>query len=310
MLDAQARSYFDFKRYLLCTRVYVEQQNVAALGGGAAGAASGAGSSKKQVCACPLARQQRRTRTPSAALVEDGVALRDQSVAPVLLSPLSQAGGSDEAPLVFTRPEDEFLHRHCAWSFTFPVEGRPVTKDGLLAYRLVMQVRRGGQESSEAASLCCLAAREATLLPGRGAAGCVQVDADKVPAARAELDRVVGNMAVGGVALAATATAAGEDEEDEEEVADAEEEEEEDQEEAPKAAKQQQANGSKKQQQKKGKKASGGGGAAGGAGGGVSKSEIERLAAEAFAAAAAAGAGKGAAHGGKKKKHKVKAVQL
>ncbi len=53
---------------------------------------------------------------------------------------LQSEGDDSSPPLVFTRPEDEYLYAQCDWSYTFPVEGRPVTKDGLLAHRLVMQV--------------------------------------------------------------------------------------------------------------------------------------------------------------------------
>ncbi len=40
--------------------------------------------------------------------------------------------------MVYARPEDEFYHKHCAWSFTFPVTSRPVRKDELQPLRLVM----------------------------------------------------------------------------------------------------------------------------------------------------------------------------
>lgn len=52
--------------------------------------------------------------------------------------PSSSGSGSEE--LVFVRPEDQFLHARAAWHFVFPVEGRPVAKDGLAAHRLVMAV--------------------------------------------------------------------------------------------------------------------------------------------------------------------------
>ena len=40
--------------------------------------------------------------------------------------------------MVYARPEDEFYHRHCAWSFTFPVTSRPLRKEELQPLRLVM----------------------------------------------------------------------------------------------------------------------------------------------------------------------------
>jgi hypothetical protein len=42
--------------------------------------------------------------------------------------------------IVYVRPEDEYMHQRCAWSFTFPVENRPVAKDELKPMRLVMLV--------------------------------------------------------------------------------------------------------------------------------------------------------------------------
>lgn len=72
-----------------------------------------------------------------------------------------QQGQQSPGPVVvYVRPEDEFFHQHASASFTFPVEGRAVGKDELQPLRLVM------------------------LLP-----------ASKVEAARAALDKVVGNMA-------------------------------------------------------------------------------------------------------------------
>ena len=69
-----------------------------------------------------------------------------------------------EPVLVYLRPEDEFLHKSCSWSFNFPVEGRPVTKDDLQPLRMVMLV-----------------------------------EAPKIPAVRKALDAVVDNMAAGHV---------------------------------------------------------------------------------------------------------------
>jgi hypothetical protein len=39
---------------------------------------------------------------------------------------------------VYARPEDEFYHKHCAWSYTFPASGKVVQKDELQPMRLVM----------------------------------------------------------------------------------------------------------------------------------------------------------------------------
>ncbi|KAF5827059.1 p21-C-terminal region-binding protein-domain-containing protein [Dunaliella salina] len=67
------------------------------------------------------------------------------------------------AEIIFTRPEDEYFHQHCSWYYTFPVESRPVGKDGLQQCRLVMQI-----------------------------------DIDQIPAAQKVLDEEVGNMAKDG----------------------------------------------------------------------------------------------------------------
>ncbi len=41
---------------------------------------------------------------------------------------------------MYVRPEDEYMHSRCAWSYTFPVENRAVAKDELQPLRLVMLV--------------------------------------------------------------------------------------------------------------------------------------------------------------------------
>lgn len=51
--------------------------------------------------------------------------------------------GGDSSALVFVRPEDEYLHARSAWHWVCPVEGRPVSKDGLHPHRLVMMVGGG-----------------------------------------------------------------------------------------------------------------------------------------------------------------------
>ena len=40
--------------------------------------------------------------------------------------------------IVYARPEDEFYHKHAAWSYTFPASGKVVQKDELQPLRLVM----------------------------------------------------------------------------------------------------------------------------------------------------------------------------
>jgi len=45
---------------------------------------------------------------------------------------------AQEPVVVYARPEDEFYHRHCTWSYTFPVTSRPLRKDELQPLRLVM----------------------------------------------------------------------------------------------------------------------------------------------------------------------------
>lgn len=42
--------------------------------------------------------------------------------------------------IVYVRPEDEYLHQVCTWSFTFPIEGRPVAKDELRPLRMALLV--------------------------------------------------------------------------------------------------------------------------------------------------------------------------
>eukprot|EP00798_Chlamydomonas_sp_ICE-L_P005813 gene5814-6100_t len=74
---------------------------------------------------------------------------------------VAKAGSGSSAPVtVFLRPEDEFLHKHCSWSYTFPVEGKSIGKDDLKPLRMVMLV-----------------------------------DSSKMAAVRKEMDAVVGNMA-------------------------------------------------------------------------------------------------------------------
>ncbi|KAK9806700.1 hypothetical protein WJX73_010128 [Symbiochloris irregularis] len=66
------------------------------------------------------------------------------------------------ADVVYMRPEDEYYHKHCSWSFAFAVPNRPA-----------------GYEDLDQVRLCML------------------LTSAQVAAARSELDRVVGNMAAG-----------------------------------------------------------------------------------------------------------------
>mmetsp|Transcript_10457 Transcript_10457/g.18262 ORF Transcript_10457/g.18262 Transcript_10457/m.18262 type:complete len:449 (-) Transcript_10457:272-1618(-) len=138
--DAQ---FYQYKRYLLVTRVWLDASGSAQQGEGTAGPSGAAGG----------ARPGKRSKQEAGA---SGSAASGPWAAPVA------AASSQARQIVFTRPEDEFLHQQCSWHYVFPIEGRPVTQDGLVPHRLVMQV-----------------------------------NADKVPAARAALDKVVGNMAAG-----------------------------------------------------------------------------------------------------------------
>ena len=45
---------------------------------------------------------------------------------------------SDTAVVVYARPEDEFYHKHCSWSYTFPITSKEVEKDELRPLRLVL----------------------------------------------------------------------------------------------------------------------------------------------------------------------------
>ena len=47
-------------------------------------------------------------------------------------------GQKGQMVTVYARPEDEFYHKHCSWSYTFPVSGKIVQKDELQPLRLVM----------------------------------------------------------------------------------------------------------------------------------------------------------------------------
>ena len=47
-------------------------------------------------------------------------------------------GHKGRTVIVYARPEDEFYHKHCSWSYSFPVSGKVVQKDELQPLRLVM----------------------------------------------------------------------------------------------------------------------------------------------------------------------------
>ena len=90
--------------------------------------------------------------------------------------------------MVYARPEDEFYHKHCAWSFTCPVTSRPVRKDELQPLRLVMlllpeqvaSARHDLPATASASFALLLSTCALTCLPGLG---------------RRELDAAVGNAA-------------------------------------------------------------------------------------------------------------------
>jgi len=146
---------FRFKRYLVLTRVYSDAP-AAAAGGGSGG--DGAGPSSAPAAAGGAGgsggggggggRKAKRARAEAAAAAAEA--------APAA-APAGGAAGGDGV-LVYVRPEDEFLHHHCAWSARFPVAGRPVGRDELRPLRLLLLV-----------------------------------EAPKVGAAQEELDMIVGN---------------------------------------------------------------------------------------------------------------------
>ncbi|EFJ40052.1 hypothetical protein VOLCADRAFT_108356 [Volvox carteri f. nagariensis] len=129
---AEEREEFAFRRYLHVTRVYTDtlEGGEAEEDGenGSAGGAGGSGGSN-------LNKSSFRGKKGNG-----GAAGKEQLV-------------------VYVRPEDEYLHQVCSWSFTFPLEGRPVAKGDLRPLRAVM----------------C-------------------VSAERVGEARAMMDLVVGNM--------------------------------------------------------------------------------------------------------------------
>ena len=45
-----------------------------------------------------------------------------------------------ETVIVYARPEDEFYHKHCSWSYTFPITSKEVAKDELQPLRMVLSM--------------------------------------------------------------------------------------------------------------------------------------------------------------------------
>ena len=67
--------------------------------------------------------------------------------------------------VVYARPEDEFYHKHAAWSYTFPASGKVVQKDELQPLRLVMLLLPEQAAAARYASeLCVLAVTGETCL--------------------------------------------------------------------------------------------------------------------------------------------------
>ncbi|KIY96067.1 putative Protein BCCIP like protein [Monoraphidium neglectum] len=124
----ELRDTFKLQRYLLVTRVYTDpaeqqQQQEQQQDGSGAGPSS--------------SKQRGKKKQKTASKPPGGIPL-----------------------VIYVRPEDEFLHKRAAASFTWPIEGRAVPKDELRPMRLAMLV-----------------------------------DARAAAEARRELDRVIGNAA-------------------------------------------------------------------------------------------------------------------
>ncbi|DBA84963.1 TPA: hypothetical protein ACH3X2_005704 [Trebouxia sp. C0005] len=51
-----------------------------------------------------------------------------------------KVGKPQDAVIVYARPEDEFYHKHCSWSCTFPITTREVEKDELHPLRMVLGI--------------------------------------------------------------------------------------------------------------------------------------------------------------------------
>ncbi|GLI60059.1 hypothetical protein VaNZ11_001911, partial [Volvox africanus] len=107
----EEREEFAFQRFLHVTRVYTDPQDEQAEGGEDGQAAGGSGAA------------------PGPP--------RDSSLRG------KKGDEGEDALIVYVRPEDEYLHQVCSWSFTFSVEGRPLAKGDLRPLRAVMCVEAG-----------------------------------------------------------------------------------------------------------------------------------------------------------------------
>lgn len=67
-------------------------------------------------------------------------------------------GQKGQMVTVYARPEDEFYHKHCSWSYTFPVSGKVVQKDELQPLRLAMLLTPDQAAAARCASLCTVRA--------------------------------------------------------------------------------------------------------------------------------------------------------
>lgn len=54
--------------------------------------------------------------------------------------PPPQRAGAEQPLLVYVRPEDEFMHKACEWSFAFRIESKQAGTDELQPWRLAMAV--------------------------------------------------------------------------------------------------------------------------------------------------------------------------
>ncbi|KAG2422485.1 hypothetical protein HYH02_015435 [Chlamydomonas schloesseri] len=123
------RSEFAFTRYLHFTRVYSDPQEEEGEeedgeeGEGDKGAGPGPSGSMG-----PPPPKKPKTTAGGGAAAGAGASKGKQQQQPVI---------------VYVRPEDEYLHQVCSWSYTFPVTSRPVAKGDLRPLRCVMCVEAG-----------------------------------------------------------------------------------------------------------------------------------------------------------------------
>ena len=102
---------------------------------------------------------------------------------------------------VYARPEDEFYHKHCSWSYTFPVSGKVAQKDELQPLRLAMLLTPDQAAAARCVSPCTASSQHCMLCISRSKAGQRRdnrlmlhfLDAGD----RKELNAVVGNVAMG-----------------------------------------------------------------------------------------------------------------